>query len=150
RVADDSDDRIWHLAPPLAVQVARAHHAFQFALDGDDALVEHAPVELDLRLARTAEESAPAALAFEMGPRPHQAALLVGEVRQLYLQPAFPRLRAPPEDLEDQPGAVEHLGVPCLFEVALLHGADGVVDDDETCLRRLDARAKLIHLAGAE
>ena len=39
--------------------------------------------------------------------------------------------RALAEDLQDQAGAVEHLAVPGLLQVALLDGADRMIDDDE-------------------
>ena len=111
-VADDGDDRIRHAAAPLAVQFARAHHDLQILADGDDALVDHAPVELDLRFAGAAEEAVAAALALQVRPGAHEAALLIRKMRQLDLQPALLGARAPAEDFQDQAGAVEHLGVP--------------------------------------
>ncbi len=118
--------------------------------DGGDALVDQAPVGLDLRLAGAAEEAEAAALALQVGPRAHQPALLVAEVGQLHLQAAFTRAGTLAEDFEDQPGAVENLAAPRLLEVALLHRRDRVVDDGETGIVLGDQLAELIDLAGAE
>ena len=61
-------------------------------------------------------------------------------MRKLDLQRAFLGLGAAAEDFQDQPGAVEHLGVPGLLEIALLdrrqravhHHQFDVVPGDET------------------
>ena len=108
---------------PDAVDRAGAAHAVEVALDPDDALADQAAVDLDLAFAGTAQEAEAAALAFQMGPGPHQAAALVFERGQLDLQAAFMRAGARAEDLEDQAGAVDHLGVPRRLEIALLHRA---------------------------
>ena len=66
-----------------------------------------------------------------MCPRSNQPALLIFEMRQLDLQRAFPRARAPPENLENQPGAVDDLGVEGTLEIALLPRRQLGIDDDE-------------------
>ena len=130
-VADQRHRRQARLAAAGAVDGARAAHAFEVALDAHDALADQAAVDLDLRFAGAAEEAEAAALAFQVGPRPHQAAALVVERGQLDLQAAFMRAGARAEDLQDQPGAVDDLGLQRLLEIALLHRRQPVVDDDQ-------------------
>ncbi len=132
------------------MQLACSDHALELGADGNDALFQHAPVELDLRFTGTAEEAASTALALEMGPGAHQAALLVGKMRQLDLQPAFTSSCAPAEDFENEPRAVEHLDVPGALQITLLHRADGMVDDNEAGAEIRDVRLQLFDLAGPE
>ena len=129
RVADQRDDRMAGALAVLALQAPARDDRLELALDLGDAVADHPPVGLDLRLAGAAEEAEAAALALKMGPAADQPALLVVEMRQLDLQRAFPRLRALAEDLEDQAGAVDDLGLPGLLEIALLDRGQRVVDD---------------------
>ncbi len=113
------------------MQRARALDAVELALQPCDALADQPAVDFELALAGAAQKAEAAALAFEMGPRPHQPRALVGERRQLDLQPAFMGARALAEDFEDQPGAVDDLGLPASLEIALLHRRQCAVDHDE-------------------
>ena len=149
-VAHQRHHRDRHAAAAGAVQGARLDHHRQLLADGGDALVDEAPVGLDLRLAGAAEKAETAALALQVGPRANEPALLVGELGQLHLQPALAGAGTLAEDLQDQAGAVEHLAAPGLLKVALLHRAQGVVDDGERRLALADQGGELRHLAGAE
>jgi hypothetical protein len=71
-------------------------------------------------------------------------------MRELDLQRALGRTGAAAEDLQDQTGAVDHLGLERFLEVALLHGRQRGVDDDEGDLVRLRALGELGELALAE
>ena len=119
-VADQRDDAIRHPLPAGAVQAPRRLHFFDIALEPRDALADQAAVGLDLGFAGAAHESEAAALALQMGPGSHQAAALIIQMRELDLQRAFLGLGAAAEDFQNQPGAVENLGVPGLLQIALL------------------------------
>ena len=149
-VADDRHDRKRDLLALGAMQVAGAPHGFQLALQLDDLFLEDAPVGLDLGLARTTEEAGAAPLALEVGPAPDQPAALVVEVRQLDLQRAFPGARAAAENLQDDAGAVEDLGVELLFEIALLDRGERMVDHDKLAARLGHLFGDLGDLAGAD
>src|SRR5260370_28950365 len=132
------------------MQAPRALDAFELGFDARDAFLDDSPVGLELGLARAAQKAESAALALEMGPRAHQPALLIVQMRVLDLQRPFAGMRALPENFEDQPGAVEHLGVPGLLEVALLHRRNGAIHDDEIDLEGLGDPRDLVDLALAQ
>ena len=138
---------------PLArrpMLAAGAHRLGQRLADALDPLVQRPPVRLDLGLAGAAEKAETAPLALQMGPGPHEARFLIGQMRQLDLQHALARARPVAEDLQDQPGAVQHLGLPGSFQVALLDRRQRAVDDDEADLGLLHQLGDLLDLARAE
>jgi hypothetical protein len=132
------------------MQLASALDLLQLRLDAGDTLLDDAPVGLELRFARSTQKSEPAALPFEMRPGAHQPALLIGEVGELHLQRSLPRPRPCAENFQDQPGAVEHLRVPGLFEIALLHRGERAIHHDQARLQALDQSGDLLDLAGAD
>ena len=136
-VADDRDHRKRHLLALGAVQVAGAAHLFELALQLDDLVLQRTPVGLDLGFAGAAEKARSAALAFKVRPTADQPALLVGQMRKLDLQRAFLGAGAAAEDFEDQPGAVEHLGVQVSFSrLRCCTGVKRMVDDHQLPPRR--------------
>ena len=95
------------------------------------AVADQPPVGLDLGFAGAAEEAEAAALALEVGPAAHQPPGLIVEMGELDLQPPFGGRRALAEDLEDQAGAVDHLGLGLVLEVLLLDRGQRGVDDQQ-------------------
>ena len=132
------------------MQAARLFDVREIAFDAGHPLLDQTPVGLDLRLARTAEKAKAATLAFEMGPGAHQARLLIGEMGEFDLQRAFARPRPPPENLENEPGPVDHFGSEGLFEVALLHRRKGAIHDDQIDRLVAHLRSDFFDLALAE
>ncbi len=149
-VAHQRDGRIRHAATRDALQAARAANVSQFLLQPHHLVGQQAPVGLDLGFTRTAHDAKAAPLALEVGPGAHQARTLVVEPGQLDLQLAFPRAGAAGEDLQDQPGAVDHLDLAGALQVALLHGAERIVDHDDVDLLTIADAGDLLDLAGPE
>ena len=132
------------------MEVTRALHLLQLALDDGDAVGDQAAIHFELAFAGAAEKAEAAALALEMGPRAHQPRALIGKRRQLDLQSPFVSLRARPKDLEDEAGAVDDLGLPAPLEVALLHGAERGIDDNHFRFERARFRGDFFDLAPAD
>ena len=105
------------------MQRAGARDLVELAADLRHAVADQPPVGLDLGFAGAAEEAEAAALALEVGPAADQPARLIIEMGELDLQPAFRGRRALAENLEDQPGAVDHLGLGLLLQILLLDRA---------------------------
>ena len=74
----------------------------------------------------------------------------VRQARQLDLQSALARLRAQAEDLEDQPGPVDHLARELFLQRALLNRGERAVDDDQLGLGQFGLGADLFDLPRPE
>ena len=85
-----------------------------------------------------------------MGPGAHQPRPLVIQPRQFDLKPPLLGPCATAEDFQDQAGAVDDLHLPRLFQIALLHRRQGVVDDDGFGVRGAHERGQFLDLARAE
>ena len=130
-IPDQRDHGIRYAAASLAMQIPRPSGRVEFALQPGNAFADQPPVDFELAFAWAAEEAKPAALALEMCPGAHQAGPLIGQRRQLDLQPALMGAGPLAENLQDQARPVDDLGLPAPLEVALLHRAQRSVDDDE-------------------
>ena len=119
-----------------AVQGAAGAHAFQVVLDFLDAAGDAAAVGLELRFAGTAGADA-AAQPGHFGAPAGQPGQQVVELRQFHLQAAFAGSGPGSEDVEDELGAIDDLGIEGLLEVALLGGGQVVVEDDDVDATRL-------------
>ena len=132
------------------MQFAGALDLDKLGLDLGEPFLDHAPVGFELRFAGPAEKAEAAALAFEMGPRAHQPAFLIGQMRVFDLQRAFARARAPAENLQNKAGPVDDLGAPGLFQIALLHRRQRAIHHHDAGFVRLDQSGDFLDLAFAE
>ena len=90
-IADQRDDRIWHIASVRPLQGAPALDSLELPLDANDALADEATIGLDLGLAGAAEKAEATALPLKVGPRANQAGALIFQVSELDLQRALGR-----------------------------------------------------------
>jgi len=113
------------------VKRASARDLFELAFQFCHPVADQPAVGLDLGLAGTAEEAEAAALALEVGPGPDQASRLIVEVGEFDLEAALRGRRPLAENLEDQAGAVDHLGLGAVLQIFLLDRRDSAVDDEQ-------------------
>ncbi len=72
------------------------------------------------------------------------------ELGQFDLQLAFVRTRAQREDVENEAGASDHAALAVLFEIALLHRTQDVVDEDQVGVVDLLDLAQFVDFARTE
>ncbi|MNN74372.1 hypothetical protein D3C81_1905630 [compost metagenome] len=82
-----------------------------------------------------------------MGPCADQTRAFIVQPGQFNLQPALLGPRATSENLEDQAGAVDDLHLPRLFQIALLHRGQVVVDDHGLGVGGANQSGQLLDLA---
>src|SRR5690606_487036 len=149
-VADECDNRMRHLAPLLAMQRAGAHDRFKLTLDLQYLVLQQASVGFDLRFTGATEESATTALALKVGPASDQTAFLIIQMRQFDLQGTFLGVRTLAENFENEPRTVDDLDVPFLFQIALLHRRQRMIDDDQPNGLFVDSFGNGLHFSRAE
>ena len=116
-------------------RAALAIHLLQPFAHLADLVVDHPAVQLQLGFAGAAAHTDTAALALEVGPHPHQARGLVLQPGKLDLQLALVAAGTLGKYFDDQFGAVGHLHLPETLQVALLDGADGVIEQHQADTR---------------
>ena len=119
-------------APPLLALLAEL---LELRLERGHALLGPALADLEGGLARAspADAAGEARERVVLHGQPRQRVL---ELRQLDLQPTFTRAGAPPETLQDQAGAVQHLAVQLLLELPDLCAHPGLTDVNPFCRTR--------------
>src|SRR5690606_23567729 len=80
----------------------------------------------------------------------NQTSTLIFKMRQINLKAPFLGAGATTEDLEDEAGAVQHLGLQLALEVTLLHPRQLMIDDDQLSLLLGDDLGKFGYLARAD
>jgi hypothetical protein len=134
---------------PVAEEPAVHTHTLELLGDLPDAVADHPPVGLDLRLAGSPRADA-TAQPLEVFPLPDQAREHVRELGELYLQLPLHRARPLGEDVEDERGPVDDAQAERATEVPLLDGRQRIVGDHEVGVLAPGQRLDLLHLALAE
>src|SRR5215471_1685065 len=119
RIAHERNERQLIPAPALAMQLPMLSHLFDIPFQRADAMPDLPAVHFQFRFTGTARADA-AAEPREVFPITGQARETVFQLRKLDLKLAFFRSRPPPENIEDQSGAVDDLRVEGLFQILRL------------------------------
>ncbi|MCW0462736.1 hypothetical protein NB717_003804 [Xanthomonas sacchari] len=113
-------------------------------------LLQQAAIGFQLGFAGAAQADRTTALALQVGPAAHQPGGHVPQLGQFDLQLAFVAARALGEDVQDQPGAVDHAPLQVFLQVALLAGAERVVDQNQVGTAGVGGGLDLFQLAAAD
>jgi hypothetical protein len=111
------------------VQRASGSHSFQIVFYFFDPPGDPPPVGFELSFARAAGSDS-AAQTGHFRASSGKARQQVIELCQFHLQAAFPRPGAGGKDVQNELGAIDHLRVERLFQVALLGRCQVLVEDD--------------------
>jgi len=153
-VANQRHNRHAAAAPALAILLAVAMDLFDLAFQQRDPVADHPPVELQLGFAGPAQAyhaagrcAAAAGLALEVQPLAAQARQQVLILCQLDLDAALVRARVGGEDIQDQPGSIEHLHLQYFLQVARLGRRQLIVEDHQIIFQLIAHCGDLFGLA---
>src|SRR5262249_19480528 len=163
-VTHQRDRPKWHGIPCLPAQRTLPANLFDPGLDLAHAVSNPAPVRLEFLFARAPypdatrstaypANSASAALTAETGHRrtlsgqPRQQII---ELRQFHLQLSFPAARMPRENVENELRPIDDAACGGRFDIALLHGREITVEDDQRSTVRRGLRSNLIEFAAPD
>jgi hypothetical protein len=105
-------------------------HRLYVPLETPNPALDKAAVTLKLCLPRTSgADTTPQA--FEVRPTPGQARQKIFLLSKLDLQSAFVGACSTSEDIQDEGGAVDNLGIYCTLQIALLCRGEFVVEDNQ-------------------
>ena len=83
-------------------------------------------------------------------PWPVKPRQQIVQLRQLHLKLAFAGARPPRENVQDELGAVQHLHVQRLLQIALLRRRQFAIEDHHGRFVKVDLGLQLVDLAGAD
>ena len=148
-VADQRDGKGVGALALAALRGTLALDLFEPLLDALDRFGDHAAVQLDLGFARAAACAGAALLALQVAPATHEARAQVLQPRQFDLQLALVAARTLREDFKDEHGSVVDRHAERALEVALLRGAERLVEQDFGGAGLLGEQLDLVGLAAA-
>src|SRR3984893_388383 len=148
-VTDQGDRRHRTPSAGFALRRARRREALEAVLELRDPAQDSTAVDLELGLAGTPGADA-GSLLTQGETTAAQAREPVPELRELDLHHAFLTARVLGEDVEDERDPVDDVAGEQLLEVALLRGAELVVEDHDVDVEGLGERAQLLGLALAD
>ena len=146
-VADERDRHPVGAGGHFALLAAK--HFVEVAAEIGDSPFDEPTVCFQLLFARATHADA-GLDARQVGPHPLEPRERVFELRELDGEPGFVRLGSRRENIEDHFGAVEHLDVERLFQIADLGGREVVVEDDGVGIGGTNHFLELLELALAE